>query len=48
MIWFGIKYKYKINDKCKTEGCNYTARVKGYCCNCYENIKNKQRKEKSR
>jgi len=33
----GGKYKYKINDKCKTEGCDNSARVKGYCCNCYQN-----------
>ena len=38
----GGKYKYKNNDKCKTVGCNFSARVKGYCCNCYQNyqIKN--------
>ena len=44
----GIKYKYKITDKCKTEGCNFSARVKGYCSYCYEKIKHEQRKEKSR
>jgi hypothetical protein len=39
----GGKYKYKMNDMCKIEGCNFSARVKGYCSHCYERIKYKQR-----
>lgn len=36
--------KYSVSDKCKTEGCEYTARVKGYCINCYimNRLKNKR------
>jgi len=41
----GGKYKYKINDKCKKEGCDNSARVKGYCCNCYQNNKMKKQIE---
>jgi len=41
------KRKYSVSDKCKTEGCEYTARVKGYCVNCYikARLKNKRRKD---
>jgi hypothetical protein len=37
----GGKYKYIINDKCKTDGCNFLIKVKGYCSYCYEKIKHK-------
>jgi hypothetical protein len=41
-----LRRKYKINDKCKTEGCDNSARAKGYCMNCYSKIKRKQLKNK--
>ncbi len=40
------RWKYKITDKCKTEGCDNTARVKGYCTNCYSKIKQRKNKTK--
>ena len=42
------RWKYKITDKCKTEGCDNTPRAKGYCITCYSKIKRKQRKNKTR
>jgi hypothetical protein len=33
------RWKYKVTDICKSDGCNRTARVKGFCENCY--VKNR-------
>ena len=31
---------HRISDKtCKHQGCNFNARVKGYCVNCYNRIR---------
>jgi hypothetical protein len=44
----GVKYKYKINDKCKTVGWDNSAIVKGYCCNWNQNNHNKKQDEGSK
>jgi hypothetical protein len=42
------RYKYKINEKCKNNDCNFSARVKGYCSHCYANNKHKEKKNNNK
>jgi len=44
MNCYNDKRKYKGNNlKCKNPNCNYKARVKGYCVNCYQNNLRRQK-----